>query len=52
LLGTATDTEIAERLDRHIATVCIRRQKLGIPNFYWQCRIGRQRQRLSKPVQK
>lgn len=33
LLGTASDTEIAARLDRHLATVCIRRNKLGIPNF-------------------
>ena len=40
LLGTASDTEIAARLDRHIATVCIRRQKLGIPNLYWQHLCG------------
>jgi len=32
LLGTAPDTAIAARLGRHLATVCIRRQKLGIPN--------------------
>ena len=40
---TASDTEIAARLLRHIATVCIRRQKLGIPNPYWQGQCGRQR---------
>jgi hypothetical protein len=43
LLGTAPDTEIAARLDRHLSTVCIRRQQLGIPNPYWQQRCGRQR---------
>ncbi len=34
LLGTAPDLEIAARLDRHVSTVCIRRQKLRIPNPY------------------
>ena len=43
LLGTASDTEIAARLGRHVAVVCIRRQKLGIPNLYWEQRSGRQR---------
>jgi len=31
-LGAAPDTEIATRLQRHLSTVCIRRQKLGIRN--------------------
>jgi hypothetical protein len=43
LLGTMSDTELAARLDRHIATVCIRRQKFGVPNFYWVKRSGRSR---------
>jgi hypothetical protein len=36
------------RLGRHLSTVCIRRQQLGSPNFYWQQRCGRQRQRSSR----
>jgi hypothetical protein len=51
MLGTASDTEIAARLDRHIASVCIRRQELGIGNFYWQQRCGRQRNLEAKPRQ-
>jgi hypothetical protein len=47
LLGTASDTEIAARLGRKIEVVCMRRQKLGIPNLYWQKRCGRGR-RLSR----
>ena len=40
LLGTDLDTVIAARIGRHIATVCVRRQKLGLPNAYWQRRSG------------
>ncbi|MDR3565926.1 MAG: hypothetical protein P4N59_31440 [Negativicutes bacterium] len=43
VLGAASDAEIAARLGRHIATVCIRRQELGIPNSYWLKRSGRSR---------
>lgn len=50
LHGTASDTEIARRLDRHIAAVCIRRQKLGIPNLYRPQRTGGRQRRFSNSL--
>jgi len=50
VLGTAPDTEIAARLGRHIAIVCIRRQKLGISNSYWFKRCGRSRKLTGEAV--
>ena len=43
LLGKDTGTKIAARLGCLVSQICVRHQEMGIPNFYWMKRIGRER---------